>query len=109
MKFDTDNTHEGWEAQKGFKPHKQYGAMNPLKRMIDLLGVTMEELRSGCRERRLADARTLLAAALPLTQEQVADLFDCSRQAVGKMRKRHPGLLQSDAHYRGLWEKLKNQ
>ena len=70
MKFDTDNTHEGWEAQKGFKPHKQYGAMNPLKRMIDLLGVTMEELRSGCRERRLADARTLLAAALPLTQNK---------------------------------------
>lgn len=106
--MDTDNTHEGWEAQKGIRPHKQYGAMNPLKRMIDLLGVTMEELRSGCRERRLADARTLLAAALPLTQEQVADLFDCSRQAVGKMRHRHEGLLRSDANYRNKWEQISN-
>ena len=104
--MDTDNTHEGWEAQKGIKPHKQYGAMNPLKRMIDLLGVTMEELRHGGRERRLSDARTLLAAALPISQIEMAELLNCSRQAVGKMRHRHEGLLRSDANYRTLWEML---
>lgn len=38
MQTDTDNTHEGWKAQKGIEPNKQYGATNPLKRMIDLLG-----------------------------------------------------------------------
>ena len=107
MKFDTDNTHEGWEAQKGIKPHKQYGATNPLKRMIDLLGVTMEELRHGGRERRLSDARTLLAAALPISQVEMAELLNCSRQAVGKMRHRHDGLLMSDANYRARWEMMK--
>ena len=43
--------------------------MKTLKRMINTLGVTMEELRGGGRERRLADARALIAAALPITQE----------------------------------------
>ena len=107
MQTDTDNTHEGWEAQKGIEPHKQYGATNPLKRMIDLLGVTMEELRHGGRERRLSDARTLLAAALPISQVEMAELLNCTRQAVGKMRHRHDGLLMSDANYRARWEMMK--
>lgn len=106
MRIDTDDTHTGWEAQKGMKPQKQYGATNPLKQMIDLLGVTMEELRNGGRERRLADARTLLAAALPISQEQMAELLNCSRQAVGKMRHRHNGLLMSDAAYRTKWNSI---
>ena len=81
--------------------------MNKLKKMIDVLGVTMEELRSGCRERRLADARTLLAAALPATQVQLAELLNCSQPAVCAMRKRHKMLLMSDTSYREKWEKLK--
>ena len=107
MQTDTDNTHEGWEAQKGIEPHKQFGATNPLKRMIDLLGVTMEELRHGGRERRLSDARTLLAAALPISQVEMAELLNCTRQAVHKMRQRHDGLLMSDANYRARWEMMK--
>ena len=74
--------------------------------MIDLLGVTMQELRGGCRERRLCDARSLLAAALPVTQCQMAELLDCSRQAVGKMRQRHATLLRCDENYRTKWEAI---
>ena len=108
MEFDTTDTHAGWEAQKGMKPqtHKQHGAMNPLKRMTDLLGVTMEELRFGGRKQRLSDARCLIAAALPVSQEQIATLLNCSRQAVGKMRHRHEGLLRSDANYKAKWEMI---
>ena len=97
---DTDNTHEGWEAQKGIR------TPNPLRAMMDELGVNMEELRSGVRTRRLADARTLLAAALPATQEQLATLFNSTQPAVCLMRKRHAALLKSDAHYRAKWQRI---
>lgn len=108
MEFDTDNTHAGWEAQNGIEPqeHKTYAPVPSLKRMTDLLGVTMEELRDGGRERRLSDARALIAAALPITQQQMAALLDCSQPAVSAMRQRHKQLLVSDRHYRAKWEML---
>lgn len=83
--------------------------MKTLKRMINTLGVTMKELRGGGRERRLADARALIAAALPITQEQVAELLGCSQPAVSAMRKRHHQLLVSDCHYRAKWQSLNNE
>ena len=98
---DTDNTHEGWKAQKGIR------TPNPLRAMMDELGVNMEELRSGVRTRRLADARTLLAAALPATQKQLAVLLNRTQQAVSAMRKRHSALLKSDSHYRAKWERIR--
>lgn len=108
MRIDTDDTHSGWEAQQGLPPHNTHGTMNTLKRMIDTLGVTMEELRGGCRERRLADARTLIAAALPITQAQAAELLGCSQPAVCAMRKRHQQLLASDCYYRAKWQEINN-
>lgn len=80
--------------------------MNTLKQILNTLDVTLEALRSGERGRKLSDARALIAAALPLSQEQVAELLNCSRQAVGKMRRRHEGLLRSDANYRAQWEQI---
>lgn len=85
---------------------KNQMVMNKLKKMIEVLGVTMEQLRSGCRKRHLTDARALLAAALPATQCQVAELLGCSQPAVGKMRRRHKELLAGDAGYRAKWERL---
>ena len=95
-----EDTHLGWESQKGITKK------NPLRQMMDALGVSMEELRSGVRTRRLADARTLLAAALPATQKQLATLFNSSQPAVCAMRKRHAALLKSDAHYRAKWQRI---
>lgn len=80
--------------------------MKTLKEMLDTLGVTLEELRSGKREQRLSDARTLLAAALPITQCQLAELLGCTQPAVCVMRERHKQLLVSDCRYRAKWEKL---
>lgn len=97
-----ESTHLGWESQKGIK------TKNPLRQMMDVLGVSMEELRSGVRTRRLADARTLLAAALPATQKQLAVLLNSTQQAVSAMRKRHSALLKSDSHYRAKWERISN-
>jgi hypothetical protein len=86
---------------------KKLTVMNKLKKMIEVLGVTMDQLRSGCRKRHLTDARAMLAAALPATQCQVAELLGCSQPAVGKMRKRHEELLTGDAGYRAKWERVK--
>ena len=82
--------------------------MNPMKKMTDLLGVTMEELRGEGRTRRISDARTLLAATLPITQQQAAALLNCSQPAIHKMRKRHNDLLASDLFYKEKWNKLQN-
>ena len=105
IRNDTDDTHSGWEAQKGIHPNNS-GKRNSLKQMIDTLGVTMEELRSRGRERRLTDARTLIAAALPITQAQAAELLGCSQPAVCVMRKRHKQLLVSDCYYRAKWQTI---
>ena len=96
-----EDTHAGWEAQKGIK------TKNPLRAMMDELGVSMEDLRSGVRTRRLADARTLLAASLPATQKQLATLFNSTQPAVSAMRKRHTALLKSDPYYRAKWERIR--
>ena len=119
---DIDNTHEGWEAQKGIRYNQNQNEnenqnendgstgssqakekMNPLRRMLDTLGVTMEELRSGSRERRISDARTLLAAALPVTQKQAATLLNCSQAAVSAMRIRHKKMLETNKKYKDKW------
>ena len=97
-----ESTHLGWESQKGIK------TKNPLRQMMDVLGVSMEELRSGARTRRLSDARSLLAAALPATQKQLATLFNSSQPAVSAMRKRHTALLKSDPIYRAKWQRITN-
>ena len=78
--------------------------MNTLKVILDHLGVTLEEIRSESHERRITDARTMLAAALPITQRQVATLLGCTQPAVHKMRRRHKHLLQYDKEYREMWE-----
>ena len=78
--------------------------LNTLRIIIDFLGVSLEEIRSESRERRVTDARTMLAAALPITQRQVAILLGCSQPAVHKMRQRHKHLLQYDKEYRETWE-----
>jgi len=80
--------------------------MKTLNEILDTLDVTLEELRSGKREQRLSDARTLIATALPITQRQAAELLGCSQPAVCVMRKRHKQLLVCDCHYRAQWEML---
>ena len=52
------------------------------------------------------NARTLLAAALPATQKQLATLFNSTQPAVSAMRKRHAALLKSDPHYREKWQRI---
>lgn len=78
------------------------------------LGVTLEELRSGSRQRRLVDARSLAAALLmrqPFTRQQdVAQLLEISQPAVSQLLARHEGLLKGFPAYRRKWhEIIKNQ
>lgn len=80
--------------------------MNTLRVILDHLGVTLEEIRSESHERRITDARTMLAAALPITQRQVAVLLGCSQPAVHKMRRKHKQLLHYDKEYREMWEAI---
>ena len=101
-----EDTRVGWEAQKGINNEKQNQKMNPLRRMLDTLGVTMEELRSGSRERRISDARTLLAATMPITQAQIAVLLNCSQAAVSVMRKRHKQQIETNKKYKDKWIKI---
>ena len=80
--------------------------MNTIRSVIDFLGVSLEELRSKRRTQRLADARSMLAASLPVSQQQVAAILDCTQPAVHKMRRRHKELLQCDSAYRSVWMAL---
>ncbi|MBR4147991.1 MAG: hypothetical protein IKU00_08945 [Bacteroidales bacterium] len=48
----------------------------------------------------------MLAAALPITQRQVAVLLGCSQPAVHKMRRKHKQLLHYDKEYREMWEAI---
>ena len=74
------------------------------------LGVTLEELRSGSRQRRLADARSLAAALLmrqPYTRQQdVAELLDSDQSAVSRMVARHWNLLKANPAYRKKWKEI---
>ena len=81
-------------------------AKNTLGTLIEILGVTLEELRGDSHERRVTGARTMLAAALPLTQQQLAALLNCSQPAVHKMRRRHLILLRYDKEYQARWNNL---
>jgi len=112
---DIDNTHEGWEARKGIKnqnenQNENEKNMNRLKQMMDTLGVTMEELRSGGRRQRLVDARSLVTAALLsqsfTRQQDVAQLLGLSQGAVSALMKRHGKLMESDKEYRGKWGEI---
>lgn len=84
--------------------------MNPLKHLMSTLGVTLEELRSGSRQRRLVDARSLAAALLmrqPFTRQQdVAQLLGISQPAVSQLLARHEGLLKVYPAYRRKWEEI---
>ena len=119
---DIDNTHEGWEAQEGIKnqnenenenqnENQNEKNMNRLKQMMDTLGVTMEELRSGGRRQRLVDARSLVTAALMsqsfTRQQDVAQLLGLSQGAVSALMKRHGKLMESDREYQEKWKELK--
>ena len=122
---DIDNTHEGWEAQKGIRYNENENenddstgssqvnekVMNRLKQMMDTLGVTMEELRSGCRRQRLVDARSLVTAALMsqsfTRQQDVAQLLGLSQGAVSALMKRHGKLMESDREYQEKWKEMK--
>jgi len=119
---DTDETHVGWEAQEGIRNvnvnenenqnenenenqnenEKVLG--NPLRRLLDALGVTLEELRGKGRRRELADARSLVAAALmrqPFTRQQdVARLLGVGQSGVSYLLKRHRELMKGDPGYR---------
>lgn len=110
---DIDNTHEGWEAQKGIKnenENENEKNMNRLKQMMDTLGVTMEELRSGGRRQRLVDARSLVTAALLsqsfTRQQDVAQLLGLSQGAVSALMKRHGKLMESDREYQEKWKEI---
>lgn len=83
--------------------------MNPIKIITETLNVTMEELRGGGRKRPLCDARTLLAAALPATQQQMAEVLGCTQVAVCLMRKKHKTLLAIDPGYRAKWEQIQSK
>jgi hypothetical protein len=84
--------------------------MNSLKLLMDTLGVTLEELRSGSRQRRLVDARSLAAALLmrqpPTRQRDVAQLLGISQPAVSQLLARHKGLLKGYPPYRRRWNQL---
>ncbi len=83
--------------------------MNPIKIITETLGVTMDELRGGGRKRPLCDARTLMVAALPATQQQMANLLDCSQVAVCLMRKKHKTLLATDPCYLAKWKQIQSK
>ena len=82
----------------------------PLKALLEALDVTMEQLRSGCRQRRISDARALLASLMAqryhASQACIAALFNTQQNAVSKMQRRHRDLLATDPAYRELWGML---
>jgi predicted XRE-type DNA-binding protein len=87
--------------------------MNSLKHLMDTLGVSLEELRSGSRQRRLVDARSLAAALLMqqrfTRQQDVAELFGISQSAVSQLLSRHKDLMEVDAGYRRKWSLVSSQ
>jgi len=101
-----DDRHLGPNNNNSSTNLKITNTMRTLKKIIDTLGVTLGELRSGSRKRQLSDARCLIAAALPVSQRQMAELLNCTQPAVSFMRQRHKQLLVCDLDYRNKWEKI---
>ena len=85
--------------------------MKTVKKVIDLLGVTFEELRGKSIKRRVTDARTLMAAWLHESQHVnqlcIASLINVNQSAVSKMLRRHKNLLECDSAYRKKWSTIK--
>ena len=106
IRTDPEDTHTGWEAQKGIK------TKNPLKQAMDTFGITLEELRSGSRKQHLVDARSLVAAMLMqqrfTRQQDVAELLGISQAAVSHLLVRHNDLLQVDPKHQRKWERVSN-
>lgn len=77
---------------------------------LEALGVTKEELWSRCRETRLVDARSMVAALLSenegLRQQDIATLLGISQAAVSKMLTRHHSMVLYNAPYRTRWERI---
>ena len=82
----------------------------PLEELLKILGVSVRELQSRVRTRRLSDARSMIAALLApkyrMRQQDVADLFGTSQAAVSKMLVRHHQLMQFNTVYRNRYEQL---
>lgn len=109
---DTDDTHSGWEAQRGIRTANENQAMqmNPLKKMMESIGISLEELRGRGRQQKLVDARSLVAAVLmsqPFTRQQdVAELLGISQSAVSHLLKRHRELMEVDEVYKRKGEEF---
>ena len=75
---------------------------------LEALGVTMEELRSGSREAKVVDARSLLAAQMKhhhgMLQVDIAALLGVTQVAVSKMLTRHRTMMLYNAPYRRKWQ-----
>ena len=110
---DTDDTHSGWEAQRGIRTanENQNMQMNPLKQMMESIGISLEELRGRGRQQKLVDARSLVAAVLmsqPFTRQQdVAELLGITQSAVSHLLKRHRELMEVDEVYKRRGEELR--
>lgn len=79
--------------------------------LIEKVGVTVDELRSRSHIQRIADARSMVAAALiampEIRQVDIAALLGTSQAAVSKMLNRHK-LYMYYSDYRHRWESLNN-
>ena len=81
-----------------------------IKLILMLLGVTFEELIGCHKNRKVCDARALIAAALKtifhMSQKDIASTMGKSQAAVSKMQHRHEDLLGNNTEYKEKWEKL---
>ena len=91
----------------------EYQYQKSLDRLLKSLKVTVEELQGGCREPRLVDARSMVAASLiefpKMRQKDIAFLLNVSQAAVSKLLNRHQNLLEVDLRYRRRWQSLANE
>lgn len=91
----------------------EYQYQKCLSRLLKLLNVTVEELQSGCREPRLVDARSMVAASLiefpKMRQVDIALILNTSQAAVSKLLNRHQNLLEGDLRYRRRWQSFADE
>ena len=84
-----------------------------IKFILTILGLTLEDLLGCHKNRKVSDARALIAAALKtifhLSQKDIANTLGRSQAAVSKMQKRHEDLLGSDREYKEKWDRVKEK
>ena len=83
-----------------------------LSMLAEKAGATVDELRSHSHLQRIADARSMVAAALiempEIRQVDIATLMGTSQAAVSKMLSRHRDRAQYYPSYRRKWESVIN-